>query len=73
MNKIESTKINNSIIQCLLDIPAKQFSLLASLIGISLTEGLSIDEQNAIGNFLLSAGQSVLTAAAQAQIKNNSK
>lgn len=47
-------------------IPPKQFALIAAFLGILLTCDLDTEEQNAIGNFFLSLGQTILTAAAQA-------
>jgi hypothetical protein len=50
---------------CFFNIPAKQFSLLSSIIGILLIDNLNIDQQNAFGNFLVNVGQNILTSAAQ--------
>lgn len=52
---------------CLLSLPPKQFALLATVFGLLLLDDLSIDQQSALGNFLLSVGQTILTASAQAQ------
>lgn len=48
-------------------MPPKQFSVLATIFGLLLLDDLSIDQQSAIGNFLLSVGQTMLTASAQEQ------
>ncbi|MCR4434899.1 MAG: hypothetical protein QHH06_05120 [Clostridiales bacterium] len=48
-------------------IPPNQFALVAALLGILLNLELDINEQNSFGNFLVSVGQTMLTAAAQAQ------
>lgn len=48
-------------------IPPNQFSLLGAILGILLTAGMDIDEQNAFGNFLVSISQGLLTSAAQEQ------
>ena len=53
---------------CFFNIPPKQFSLLASILGLLLIDGLSADEQNSLGNFLVSMGQSILTSAGQEQL-----
>ncbi len=47
-------------------IPPNQFALIAALLGILLNLDLDTDEQNSLGNFLVSIGQTMLTAAAQA-------
>jgi len=45
--------------------------LLASLLGILLIDNLDLDQQNALGNFIVGIGQSILTAAAQGQSLQN--
>jgi len=47
-------------------IPPNQFALIAALLGVLLNLDLDADEQNSFGNFLVSVGQTMLTAAAQA-------
>ncbi len=44
------------------------FSLLASLIGIAFANKLNSNQQNSLGNFFESLGQSLLTYAAQQQL-----
>ncbi len=44
----------------------ERFALLAAFLGVLLTTILDRDEQNAIGNFLASVGQTIMTSAAQA-------
>lgn len=46
-------------------IPPKQFALIAAFLGILLSHCLDVSEQNAIGNFIVSIGQTILTEAAQ--------
>jgi hypothetical protein len=46
-------------------LPPGQFALLSALLGIVLIDNLNLNQQNQIGNFLVGAGQSLLTAAAQ--------
>lgn len=59
---------NNCLIKsCLFSLPPKQFALLSSLLGIVIIDDLSVEQQNAIGNFLVNIGQTILTAAAQQQ------
>ena len=50
-----------------------KFSLLASLLGVLLIDNLNVNQQNSLGNFLESVGQSLLTAAAQAQTLQQSQ
>ena len=65
MNKI------SCVSSCLLSLPPKQFAVLATAFGLLLQDDLSIDQQNALGNFFLSVGQTMLTAAAQEQALQN--
>jgi hypothetical protein len=48
-------------------IPPNLFALIASILGILINLDLDINEQNALGNFIVSVGQTMLTAAAQAE------
>lgn len=68
IKKKNRNSLNNS---CLFNMPAKQFSLLSSILGILLIDDLSVNQQNALGNFLVNMGQNILTAAA-AQGQGNS-
>lgn len=52
---------------CLDNIPPTQFAVFAALIGAALAEELDVNEQNSIGNFLVSVGQTLLTIAAQTE------
>lgn len=47
-------------------ISPNQFTLIASILGVLLNHDLDVNEQNSLGNFLVSVGQTMLTAAAQA-------
>jgi len=71
-NKSKTTT-NQNIKPCILNAPPKQFSILSSVIGLALIDGLDIDQQNALGNFLVNVGQNILTAAAQGQVTANIK
>jgi len=48
-----------------------KFALLSALLGLLLTFNLDANEQNSIGNFIVSVGQTILTKAAQ--IENREK
>jgi hypothetical protein len=65
----------NPIASCLLSLPPKQFSLLSSILGIFLIDNLNLNQQNALGNFIVNIGQAILTAASQGQSlqSNNSQ
>ncbi len=52
-------------------MPPEQFTLLATVIGIILASDLDLSEQNSIGNFLVSVGQTMLTAAAQGELQKS--
>ena len=52
---------------CLLSLPPKQFATLATVFGFLLLDDLNVDQQNALGNFFLSIGQTMFTSAAQEQ------
>lgn len=60
---------------CLLSLPPKQFTLLSTIFGLLLLDDLDINQKNALGNFIVSIGQTILTAAAQEQSlqKDNSQ
>ena len=51
----------------------ERFTLLATIIGILLTENLDLDQQNSLGNFITSIGQAMMTAAAQGQLLQSEK
>ena len=59
---------SNLVPEWLFTLPPAQFSLLASLIGILLIDGLTPAQQNALGNFLITIGQSLATSSAQAAV-----
>lgn len=55
----------NDLLHC---IAPEQFALLSSVFAIALSEGLSPDETNSLGNFLVGAGSAMLVIAAQQQL-----
>ncbi|MBH1940223.1 hypothetical protein I5677_04845 [Mobilitalea sibirica] len=58
---------------CFATLPPKQFSVLAGILGVVISDELSINEKNALGNFLVTVGQAILTEAAQEQaLESNS-
>jgi hypothetical protein len=48
-------------------IPPNQFALIASILGVLINLDLDVSEQNSLGNFIVSVGQTMLTAASQAE------
>lgn len=59
--------------ECISSIPPEQFALLSSLIGIILSSNLDLRQQTAFGNFVINVGQTILTAAAQAELIESKK
>lgn len=51
------------------NIPPDKFALIAALLGVGIAKKLDANEQNSIGNFLESVGQSILTVNAQEQLQ----
>ena len=45
-----------------------EFSALSAVVGLILSKGLTVPEQNSVGNWLESVGQIILTVNAQASI-----
>jgi hypothetical protein len=67
LNDVKNPNKISCVNSCLLSLPPKQFAALSTIFGLLLLDDLSIDQQSALGNFLLSVGQTILTASAQAQ------
>ncbi|MPM72261.1 hypothetical protein SDC9_119234 [bioreactor metagenome] len=49
-----------------------QYTLLSVFIGLLLIDRLDLSQQNSLGNFIVNVGQTILTAAAQGQLLNES-
>ncbi|HOJ11815.1 MAG TPA: hypothetical protein PK733_14650 [Clostridiales bacterium] len=64
-NGSSSNIMENRVKSCFFSLPPKQFSLLATLIGILLIDNLDANQQNSLGNFIVSIGQGILTAVSQ--------
>ena len=54
-------------------LPPVEFTILANLIGVALAEDLSTDEQNALGNLLITVGQGLVTVASQTELCQSNK
>lgn len=63
----QNNNIINSLCSCFFSLDPKQYALLSSLLGLLLIENLSLDQQNSLGNFIVSLGSAILTSAAQGQ------
>lgn len=57
----------------LFSLSPKIFTILSLLIALVLVEDLTSDEQNSLGNFLLSVGQDMLTYSTQASLLQSQK
>lgn len=72
-NTVRDNTSNNTykaLVSCITSLPAKQFILLSSLIGILLIDNIDAKEQIILGKFINNIGQTILTAAAQEQINS---
>ncbi|WP_053956742.1 hypothetical protein [Inediibacterium massiliense] len=49
------------------NLPPDTFSILATLLGLGIANGLDLNQQNSLGNFIEQLGQTILTVSAQAQ------
>ena len=51
----------------------KDMILLSAAVALLLTENLTIDEQNTLGNFLMCVGQDIILGAGQKALYENDK
>ena len=64
----------NDIAKWLNSINAYELTIIATGIGIVIAKGLTINQQNSLGNFFEQIGQTLLTIGAQnTTVKHNSK
>ena len=66
--------INNdykSLSDYLFSFTGNEFAIISSIIGFIISQDLSIDQVNSLGNFLESVGQFMLAKAAQDQVISN--
>jgi hypothetical protein len=52
----------------LYNINPNEFALLTAVVAIAISEGLSAEEINSLGNFITTVGDVMLTIAAQQQL-----
>lgn len=57
----------NDIAKWLNSLNAYEFTLIATGIGVIIAKGLTINQQNSVGNFFEQVGQTLLTIGAQNQ------
>ena len=56
-----------------LKMPEKEMIILSAEVAILLTENLTVDEQNTLGNFLMGVGQNIIISAGQRALRENDK
>jgi hypothetical protein len=69
----DMSNCDNSILTGIFTLPPAQFTLLATVIGFLFMDGLDLGQQNSLGNFLVTVGQTILTSAAQGQLIKDSQ
>ena len=52
----------------LCELSGKELSILTGVLGAAISEGLTADELNLFGNFIVALGSSILTIAASEQM-----
>lgn len=62
------SKNDDSALTGLFALTPAQMSLLSSMLGLLFIEGLDLDQQNSLGNFIVGIGTSILVAAAQGSL-----
>jgi len=63
--------MDKGIDQAFFELSSKQMIFLASSLSVMLTEKLSTDRQNVLGNFLMCVGQNILINATQEDALTN--
>ena len=63
----------NDIAKWLNSLNAYEFTLIATGVGIIIAKGLTINQQNSVGNFFEQIGQTLLTIGAQNQTVKHDK
>lgn len=71
MNDSMNRFINNdydSLADYLFSFTGNEFSIISSIIGFVISQNLTIDQANSLGNFFELIGQFMITKAAQDQV-----
>lgn len=74
MNDSMNQFINNdykSLSDFLFSFTGNEFAIFSSIIGFIISQNLTIDQVNSLGNFFEGIGQFMLTKAAQDQVLDN--
>ena len=74
MNDSMNRFINNdydSLADYLFSFTGNEFSIISSIIGFVISQNLTIDQANSLGNFFELIGQFMITKAAQDQVLQN--
>ena len=64
---------NKSLSDYLFSFTGNEFAIISSIVGFVISQNLSIDEVNSLGNFLEAVGQFMLSKASQDQVIQNRK
>lgn len=76
MNDSMNQFMNNdykSLSDYLFSFTGNEFAIISSIVGFVISQNLSIDEVNSLGNFLEAVGQFMLSKASQDQVIQNRK
>ena len=76
MNDSMNQFMNNdykSLTDYLFSFTGNEFAIISSIVGFVISQNLSIDEVNSLGNFLEAVGQFMLSKASQDQVIQNRK
>ncbi len=76
MNDSMNKFMNNdykSLSDYLFSFTGNEFAIISSIVGFVISQNLSIDEVNSLGNFLEAVGQFMLSKASQDQVIQNRK
>jgi hypothetical protein len=69
----DMSNTDSAVLTGIFSLPPAQFTLLATVIGFLFMDGLDLGQQNSLGNFLVTVGQTILTSAAQGQLIKDSQ
>jgi hypothetical protein len=59
---------DNTALSGIFALPPAQLTLLATVLGFLFMDGLDLAQQNVLGNFFMSIGQTIATAASQGEL-----
>jgi hypothetical protein len=73
LKECNNKAVDNHFLSGLFSLPPAQFTLLSTLVGFLFIDGLDLGQQNSLGNFIVGIGQTILVAAAQGQLLQESQ